>query len=84
MNSILQQFFMIPSFRYNLLCVEEQPSFKTAKKTLVKGEMVVDDMLYQTQKLIANLEASERNDYNMVAFCHAFKEFDGKPTDHRQ
>ena len=84
MNSILQQFFMIPAFRYNMLCVEEQPSAKKARSIRVRNEMVKDDMLYQLQRLVANLETSERNDYNMRAFCYSFKEFDGKPTDHTQ
>ena len=32
------------------------------------------------QKLMANLELSERTDYNPWEFCFAFKEFDGSPT----
>ena len=37
-------------------------------------------MLHQLQKLMANLELSERTDYNPWEFCFAFKEFDGSPT----
>ena len=29
---------------------------------------------------MANLELSERSDYNPWQFCYAFKEFDGTPT----
>ena len=37
-------------------------------------------MLHQLQKLMANLELSERSDYDPWQFCFAFKEFDGSPT----
>ena len=37
-------------------------------------------MFHQLQKLMANLEASDRSDYNPMEFCFAFKEFDGTPT----
>ena len=41
---------------------------------------VDDNMLHQLQKLMANLELSERPDFNPWEFCFAFKEFDGSPT----
>lgn len=31
---------------------------------------------------MSNLEASERNDFNMRGFCYAYKDFDGSPTNH--
>ena len=42
--------------------------------------MIDDNMFHQLQKLMANLEASDRSDYNPFEFCFAFKEFDGTPT----
>lgn len=77
MNSMLQQFFMIPALRYNLLCVEDQVPEDLKE---FKGELVDDNVLHQLQKLMANLELSERADYNPWEFCFAFKEFDGSPT----
>ena len=77
MNSMMQQFFMIPCFRYNLLCVEDGVALNMKEH---KGEQVDDNMLHQMQKLIAHLELSERPVYNPVEFCFAFKEFDGTPT----
>ena len=77
LNSMLQQFFAIPALRYNLLCVEDD---RAAEPREYKGEMVDDNMLHQLQKLMANLELSERTDYNPWEFCFAFKEFDGTPT----
>jgi hypothetical protein len=43
MNSMLQQFFMIPAFRYNLLCVDDG-----VKENLVdyKNEQIDDNMLH--------------------------------------
>ena len=77
MNSMLQQFFMIPALRYNLLCVEDRVPEDLKE---YKGELVDDNVLHQLQKLMANLELSERTDFNPWEFCFAFKEFDGTPT----
>jgi len=74
---MLQQFFAIPALRYNLLCVDDCRAEEPREH---KGEMVDDNMLHQLQKLMANLELSERTDYNPWEFCFAFKEFDGTPT----
>ena len=77
MISILQQFFMIPAFRYNLLCVDDK-----VPENLVeyKGNTIDDNVLHQLQKLMAHLELSERSDYNPYEFCFAFKDFEGNPT----
>ena len=74
---MLQQFFNIPAFRYNILCTNDgiAPDMKE-----FKGGMVDDNMFHQLQKLMANLEASDRSDYNPFEFCFSFKEFDGTPT----
>ena len=77
MNSMMQQFFMVPAFRYNLLCIDDG---KEEEMQEYKGEMIDDNMMHQLQKLIAHLELSERSDYNPKGFCFAFKEFDGQPT----
>ena len=44
MNSMMQQFFMIPAFRYNLLCVNDgkPEDFKE-----YKGESIDDSMMHQ-------------------------------------
>ena len=77
MNSMMQQFFMIPAFRYNLLCVEDG---KDPEVVEYKGRNVDDNMFHQMQRLFTNLELSARMDYNPFGFCFAFKEFDGSPT----
>jgi len=77
MNSMMQQFFMIPNLRYNLLCTDDG---KEADMKEYKNELHDDNMFHQMQRLMAHLELSERYDYNPVGFCFSFKEFDGTPT----
>lgn len=77
MNSVLQQFFMVPGLRYNLLCVDDDLPENGQD---YKGETVDDNLLHQLQTLMANLEVSETIDYNPWQFCYAFKELDGGPT----
>lgn len=77
MNSMMQQFFMIPALRYNLMCVDDGVAEDLKE---YKGDQIDDNMMHQLQKLIAHLELSERSDYNPKEFCFAFKEFDGSPT----
>ena len=58
MNSMIQQFFCIPTFRYSILSVFQQ----VIKDKLVdfEGEPVNDNMLHQFMKLMSFLELSER------------------------
>lgn len=77
MNATLQQLFTIPALRYNLLCVDDG---KPEDWQDFKGEKVDDNALHQLQKLMANLELTDRSDYNPWEFCFAFKELDGGPT----
>ena len=77
MNSMMQQFYMTPNFRYNLLCVDDG---KPEEFKEYKNETIDDNMFHQMQRLFAHLELSERYDYNPLGFCFSFKEFDGTPT----
>lgn len=77
MNATLQQLFTIPALRYNLLCVDDG---KPEDLQEYKGEKVDDNSFHQLQKLMANLELSDRSEYNPWEFCFAFKEPDGGPT----
>lgn len=60
MNSMLQQFFMVPSFRYNLLSVDDGTPEDIQT---YKNHQIDDNMLHQLQRLMAHLELSERQDY---------------------
>jgi ubiquitin carboxyl-terminal hydrolase 34 len=68
---------MIPTFRYNLLSIDDHLPEDTKE---YKGQKVDDNVLHQLQKLMAHLELSERQDYNPFEFCFAFKDLDGNPT----
>jgi ubiquitin carboxyl-terminal hydrolase 34 len=77
MNATLQQLFTIPALRYNLLAVDDGEAENLVE---CKGEKLDDNAFHQLQKLMANLELSDRSDYNPWEFCFAFKEPDGGPT----
>lgn len=92
MNSILQQFFMIPTFRYNILGIERNKGIEDFDKTpnvmeiyeydklvgekwkttMVSGDMTLDNPMYHLQKLMSNLECSEKQIYDTEAFCHTY------------
>lgn len=77
MNSMLQQFFMIPAFRYQLLkAIDKSPNDVVE----YKGMQIDDSLLRQLQKLFGFLELSERQAYDPTEFCFSFKDMDGKPT----
>ena len=71
MNSLMQQFFMIPSFRQDILAVNDPNKNSTPKD---------DNVLYQIQCIFTALQTSEKQYYNPKGFCHAFKDWDGNPT----
>jgi len=77
MNSIVQQFFNVPSFRYQLLSIDDGVSEDLQE---FKGKKIDDNALHQFQKIFAHLEVSERMDFNPFEFCFAFKDFEGVPT----
>lgn len=56
-NSILQQFFMIEKFRYLVL---NGPVPEDCKTVEVAGKPLVDDFLYQLQKMYYHLQFSQK------------------------
>ena len=74
MNSILQQFYMIPTFRYAIL-----QNSDNKKEDYVNG--IDDNNYHQLQKLFAYLTLSQRSDFTPIDFCFSFKDFEGNPTD---
>ena len=74
MNSILQQFYMIPTFRYAIL-----QNSDNLKENIVHG--IDDNNYHQLQKLFSYLTLSQRADYSPLSFCFSFKDFEGNPTD---
>lgn len=71
MISLLQQLYMIPTFRESILSVEDP------KKNEIPQE---DNLLYQLQCIFAFLHQSEQQYYNPQGFTNAFKDWDGQPT----
>ena len=71
MNSILQQFFSIPSLRYALLRAEDKqaPNFDNNLK-------VDDNILHQIQRMFSFLELSNRIDYFYQGLCYSLKDWD--------
>ena len=77
MNSMLQQLYHVPAFRYQLLQADDgaAPDWKE-----YKGRTIDDNILHQMQRLFGHLELLERIDNNPIEFCFSFKETDGSPT----
>jgi len=71
MNSQLQQLYMIPSFRKALMEVEDLGYEATPRE---------DNILYNLKCIFYGLAQSEKQYINPKGFCHAFKDFDGNPT----
>jgi len=71
MNSILQQLYMIPSFRKAILEVEDRNNDKPQE----------DNVLYQIKCMFGGLMQVEKQYFNPKKFCKAFKDFDGQPID---
>ena len=90
MNSLLQQFYMLPGLRAGILSCrdilsqgEEQVKEVEAKeedKEEEEEEEEVDNLLYQLQNLFGNLQESERRAFDTAGFCNSYKDFDGNPT----
>ena len=75
-NSILQQFFMIDHFRHMVL---SKPVPKEVQRVEVGGREVVDDFMYQLQKLYHHLHHSKKKYLVPTDFCFSFKNFEGQP-----
>ena len=71
MNSLLQQFFMIPEFRDAILAVPP-------KKNLNLDDS--ENLLYQFQLILAALKNSHKQYYDPRGFCYSNKDYEGKPV----
>ena len=81
MNSILQQMYMVPTFRYAIMSADDG---EPAKPESDYHYSVDDDnLLHQLQNMYTYLTYSDRMDYNPRDFCFSYKDLDGKPTNVR-
>lgn len=60
---------MIPAFREAILQIKEDASHEPE-----------DNLLYQLQLLFGRLANTDRMYINTSAFCHAYKDYQGNPT----
>ena len=79
MNSLLQQFFMMPEFRRGIL---EAPDLDTLNANSGKDVMTsspsaqsqTENLLFQLQTLFGGLSLSEKQSFDTLAFCGAYKD----------
>lgn len=73
MNSLFQQFFMIPKFRHSLLSISP-PGVEDMSE-----EELADNLQYQIQLMFGSLQESEKKFYDAIGFCKAYKDWEGQP-----
>ena len=73
MNSVLQQFFMIPFFRNAILSLNIPENLSEEKEDN-------DNLLFQLIRMFYYLNYSQKNEYNPKNFVYSFKDYDGNPT----
>eukprot|EP01119_Soliformovum_irregulare_P014939 TRINITY_DN4142_c0_g1_i2.p1 TRINITY_DN4142_c0_g1~~TRINITY_DN4142_c0_g1_i2.p1 ORF type:complete len:2758 (-),score=812.11 TRINITY_DN4142_c0_g1_i2:29-8302(-) len=86
MNSLLQQFYMIPKFRSGLISVPIEEMESMSLKDVPEQdrdkqffERLQDNALYQIQDILSNLQETEKKYYDTRDFCQAYKP-DGQPV----
>ncbi|KAL6065920.1 USP domain-containing protein [Balamuthia mandrillaris] len=72
MNSLMQQLYLIPRFRYGILMADDE------------SEDPSESTLYQLQTLFANLEQSVKRAFDTIDFCSAYKDSSGRPVNTAQ
>jgi ubiquitin carboxyl-terminal hydrolase 34 len=66
MNSLMQQFFMIPGFRWGMLEVQDSEEKKE------------ESLLWQLQTIFGYLQESEKKYYDTRPFCSSYKDWEGQ------
>ena len=81
MNSIMQQLYMIPTFRYAIMSADDgkDPNPKSNYHYSVDD----DNLLHQLQNMYTYLTFSDKMDYNPRDFCFSYKDLDGNPINVR-
>ena len=82
MNSMIQQLFNVPTFRYSLLAADDRkdPEFEDDEKS---GRTIDNNSLHQWLRMFSFMQMTDRQEYNPYDFCYAFKEHNGAPTNVR-
>ena len=77
LNSIMQQIYMVPTFRYAIMHADDGETPKSSSN--YRYSLDDDNVLHQLQEMYTYLTFSEKMDYNPRSFCYSFKDFDGNP-----
>jgi len=56
-NSMIQQFFNVPIFRYSLMCTDDGQAPNVVEH---EGRKIDDNLVHQFQRLFATLELTDR------------------------
>ena len=72
MNSVIQQFFMMPLFKNAILSLPIDPSLKEEDDN--------DNLMFQLEKMFYYLKNSQKEHYNPKSFVFSFKDYEGNPT----
>ena len=78
MNSILQQMYMVPSFRYAIMSSDDNKD-KNMQTSFFSNNRYDDNLLHQLQRMYTFLTYSEKQAYNPKDFCESFKDLDNAP-----
>jgi ubiquitin carboxyl-terminal hydrolase 34 len=81
MNSMMQQFFNVPSFRYCLLSANDEVQTDLQEH---QGYTFDDNFLHQIMNMFGHLILSDRQFYNPTPLCYSFKSYDGGRTNVRE
>lgn len=76
-NSMLQQLYMTPAFRYAVLAADDKKELTITEDK--EGRKIDDNLFHQLQKMFAYLDSSERGYYDPSQFCFSFKDYSGQP-----
>lgn len=81
MNSMIQQFYNVPSLRFCLMAADDNTP---ENLQIYEGKEVDDNVLHQLMNMFGFLQLSDRQYYNPKPFCFSFKSYDGQPTNVRE
>ncbi|CAD8096981.1 unnamed protein product [Paramecium sonneborni] len=83
MNSMMQQFFMTPEFRYCMLRADDGINQRKVQFKDNQGFQLYfdDNHIHQFQRMLAYLDLSDRFDFNPFYFCFTYKDHNNQPID---
>ena len=79
MNSIIQQMYFVPTFRYAIMSSDDNKPPKPSNFREVDD----DNLLHQLQIMYTYLTLSEKSDFAPRDFCYSYKDINGNPTNVR-